>query len=344
MDAGGDSAGLSLRWRFSGLVVVMKLAHRTSFTLYPKPPFHFDGTFHKPSHFPNALKLEDWTPGKYWQTLRLGQRLYGLVFENRGEQQKPKMRVSVFSRNQLAVRELNAVRNEIVYRFELDKNLREFQTLAKRDKRFFPVFKKWMGMRNSGQHNLYELLVISLVLQNATVRRSSQMLDALLGRFGTKVVFGGKMLYAIWLPERLNRISEDDLRKLKIGYRAKFLKRLSSDFVRRMIDEMALRTESEEDAKQALMQLYGVGPETARILLFEAFHHDGAFDHVAPWQQKIYSRLFYERSLVPTQKISRDIKRRYGKYAMLVVHYIWEDVFWRRKHEHIPWLEGEIRL
>ncbi len=322
----------------------MKLSHHASFTLYPKPPFHFDGTFHKPSHFPNALKLEDWVPGKYWQTLRMGKRLYGLVFESKGTSRKPSIRASVFSRKPFAGSELDAVRNEIVYRFELDKDLRGFNALARKDHRFFPVFKEWMGMRNAGQYNLYELLVIGLVLQNATVRRSAQMLDALLKKFGTKVVFGSKTLHAIWLPKRLSRVSEDDLRRLKIGYRAKFLKRLSSDFARGMVDEMALRHASAEEAKQALMRLYGVGPETVRILLFEAFHHDGTFDHIAPWQQKIYSRLFYGRPLVAAARIQRDIQRRYGKYAMLAVHYIWEDVFWRRKHERIPWLEKEIRM
>ncbi|MBE3092340.1 MAG: hypothetical protein IMZ51_01580 [Chloroflexi bacterium] len=32
-----------------------------------------------------------------------------------------------------------------------------------------------------------------------------------------------------------------------------------------------------------------------------------------------------------------------GKYSMLAVHYIWEDIFWRRKNEKIDWLEKEIR-
>ncbi len=323
---------------------MMKLPHRTSFTLYPEPPFHFDGTFHKPSHFPNALKLEDWKPGEYWQTLRMGKRLYGVAFVNAGTQRKPGVRISVFSRKPLAVGELDLVRDEIAYRFELDKDLCEFNALAKRDRRFFPVFKKWMGMRNAGQYNLYELLVIGIVLQNATVRRSSQMLDALLGRFGTKVIFGGKVLHAIWPPEVMARVSEQELWRLKVGYRAKFFKRLSQDFARGQVDELALRNQPAEDVKKELVKLYGVGPETARILLFEAFHHDGTFDHVAPWQQKIYSRLFYGKPFVSAAKIRRDIQRRYGKYSMLAVHYIWEDIFWRRKHERIPWLEREIRL
>jgi hypothetical protein len=29
---------------------------------------------------------------------------------------------------------------------------------------------------------------------------------------------------------------------------------------------------------------------------------------------------------------------------MLAVHYFWEDLFWRRKHEPVDWLEKLIRL
>lgn len=322
----------------------MKLAHRTSFTLYPKPPFHFDGTFHKPSHFQNTLKLDAWVPGTFWQALRVGKLLFGLGVVNKGTVARPRLHMTLFSQRQLTRHALESVKQEVAYRFGLDRDSQEFIALAERDRRFAPVFKKWLGMRSSSQHTLYELLVISLVLQNATVRRSSQMLDALLGRFGTRIECDGRSLYAMWLPARMKNVSEVDLRKLKIGYRAKFLKRLSADVATGKVDEVQLRGMDKDHAKQELMKLYGVGPETARILQFEVFHHYDAFDHIAPWQQKIYSRLFYGRRLVPVRKIERDIKRRYGKYAMLAVHYIWEDAFWRRKHEHIPWLEKEIRV
>lgn len=322
----------------------MKLDKHKKFFLYPKPSFRFDGTFYKPSHFPNKLKLDDWELGKYWQGLRFGRKLYGLKIENAGTTTKPKLKVSVYSNKDFTEEEIEKIKEEIVWRFELNVDLKEFNDLAKKDKRFSPIFKKWMGMRNVSQYTLYELLIIAIVLQNATVRRSQRMLDALIGKFGTKVEFDKKELWAIWLPEDLEKISEQELRDLKIGYRAKFIKRLSQDFTRGKIDEMNLRNLDKEAANRELIKLYGVGPETARILLFEAYHHYDVFDHVAPWQQKIYSRLFYDKKLVSASKIRDDIQKRYGKYSMLAVHYIWEDVFWRRKNEKIPWLEKEIRL
>ena len=142
----------------------------------------------------------------------------------------------------------------------------------------------------------------------------------------------------------MKKVSERALRNLKVGYRAKSLQRLSQDFAEGTVDELQLRTLDKESGKKELMKLYGVGPETARILLFEVFHKYDVFDHIAPWQQKIYSRLFYGKKLVPAKRIRDNIKKQYGVYAMLAVHYIWEDVFWRRKNEKIAWLEKEIRL
>ena len=313
----------------------MKLTLSKKFILQPKPPFHFDGTFHKPSHFPNNLKLEDWQPGRYWQSLRIGQRLFGLKIVNHGTAAKPKLATSIFYRGRVSPKELAGIRQEISWRFELDRDFGEFEVLAKKDKRFYPIFKKWMGMRNLSQHTLYELLVIAVVLQNTTVRRSQQMLDALIGKYGTKVEFDGKTLYAIWLPEDLAGVTEPELRDLRIGYRAKFIQRLTEDFANKKVDEVNLRMLDKENAKQELIKLYGIGPESARILLFEALHHYDVFDHIAPWQQKIYSRLFYDRKLVPANTIRRDILKQYGSYAMLAVHSIWENIFGLRKTQKI---------
>ncbi len=199
-------------------------------------------------------------------------------------------------------------------------------------------------MRASNAYDLYGLLVVGVVLQNATVRRTVQMMKSLLEAFGTRLRFDGKELFAIWLPADLERVSEPQLRAMRIGYRAKFIKRLSADFAAGLIDERALRSMGRADARDELMKLYGVGPETAQILMSDALHDYAAFDHVAPWQQKIYSRLFYNRAMVSAKKIRDDIRKQYGEYAMLAVHYIWEDIFWKRKTDHIPWLEKEIRL
>jgi DNA-3-methyladenine glycosylase II len=320
----------------------LRLTHRNSFTITPTAPFHFDGTFHKPSHFP--APLDAWEPGRYWQALRISDKIFGIKIENRGTRSRPALRVTVFHKGQIARRELEAVRRELLWRFDLDADLAHFDRQMRSDRHLRAVFRRWRGTRDGIGTSLYDLLMISVMLQNATVRRTVQMMTAMLERFGTRVEFDGRELFAIWRPEDLADVDEDELRELKIGYRARFVKRLSDEFANGLVDEMKLRTMDRGTAKRELMKLYGVGPETANIMLYPACRYYGPLDHIAPWQQKIYSRLFYGRRLVPVKRICDDLNRRYGDSAMLAVHYAWEDLFWRRKRKRIDWLEREIRL
>ena len=171
------------------------------------------------------------------------------------------------------------------------------------------------------------------------------MTKDMLEKYGIKVKFDDREIYYFWKPEKMMNVSEQELRDLKVGYRAKLFVKLSKTFVEEKINEAELRKLPVEEARQRLLTLYGVGPETARILLVEALHHYDIFNHVAPWQQKIYSRLLFNRKLVPTDRIIKYIKNRWGKWANLAASYIWEDIFWQRKQgKKINWLEKEIRL
>src|SRR3989344_5241840 len=109
------------------------LKNKKEFFIFPTSPFHFDGTFHKPSHFPD--KLSDWKAGKYWQTIRVDKKLFGLKIEHKNSQ-KPRIKVSVFYDKNISEKEIENIKKEIMWRFDLDADLKEFNKLAKKDKRF----------------------------------------------------------------------------------------------------------------------------------------------------------------------------------------------------------------
>ena len=46
----------------------------------------------------------------------------------------------------------------------------------------------------------------------------------------------------------------------------------------------------------------------------------------------------------PQKRVLAEVKRRWGAWRMLASHYIFEDLFWRRKTKAVPWLESLIRL
>jgi len=326
---------------FTGLLLKESL----EVELVPTAPFRFDATLHKPDHFPSADNA--WQPGVRWQTMRWCRVPLGLKFEERGTVDQPRVALSIWSPEQLDPPFLAGLLDEIAYRYRFDLDLGEFNRRFADDPLLGPIIARWRGLKPLNCNSLYEYLVIAIVLQNATVRRSVSMLQALLEHYGTLLAYDGRELYGFWEPPAIDGASEEELRGLKVGYRAKSLKRVSAAFAQGEIDEFALRARPRAEQREALLGLYGIGPASVGYILGDVFHHLDQMDHISPWEQRIYSKLFFGRD--PDDPVAADVllrtfDERFGGYRALAVHYVWEDLFWRRKHEGVAWLDKLIRL
>jgi len=311
--------------------------------LHPVPPFNFDCTVYVPHYFPTPDFA--WQPGTMWQTLNLKGTTIGVKMANLGTIEKPKIQLTIYSKTNLSRENTRKVVEEFNWKYGLKEDISQFSIEFKDDKFLKPTFNRLLGMRNNCANSLYELLIISIMLQNATVRRTVQMMNNLFNGYGRKVKFDDKELSAYWSPEDLKKVSEDELRALKVGYRAKMIRRISQSFTNEEIDEFKLREMSTEDAQEELRKLYGVGPATAQIILGGYLRRYDTFDLKARfWEQKILSRVMFGKKLVPHEQIMEEFDKRYGKWRGLAFHYIFTDLFWRHKEKPIAWLQKEIRL
>lgn len=343
---------------------IQKLNFKTRLEIFPTTPFHFASTFYKPGHFPSADTK--WENNKRWQTMlwqgeRLG-LLYsakasrsiprslarrGMIFEDGGTFKKPKVVVQVFSAKKINDEFLESLKKELIWRFNLDLNLNEFYRSIGNDPLLSPIIKKFCGLRPMHYGSLYEYLIIDIMLQNCTVKRSVNMLQALFENYGVLLEFDHQKFWSYWEPQVLASASEEKLRALKLGYRAKSLIRVSQSFVNSQIDELSLRQKSAEEQEKTLLSLYGIGPASVGYIMFDAFHHFDYVKNISPWEQKIYTHIFFnkdhEKELVPVSKMLK-IFEKWGGWKGLAINYVWENIWWQRHHKHIPWLEKLIRL
>lgn len=313
--------------------------------LSPIAPFNFDATVHKPDHFPSADN--DWQPGIRWQTMLWRNVPLGLKIQNKGTIDNPAVSVSVWAGKKLDRGFLNSLRREISYRYSLELDLAGFNKRFKRDPQLGPVIEKWRGMRPMSYSSLYEGIIIAIVLQNATIRRSVNMLQALFENYGTLLSYEDKQLYSFWPTNVMAQVSEQELRNLKVGYRAKNIMRVTEAFTRDGFSEFELRKKPRDEQRKALLDLYGIGPASVGYILFDCFHHMNELVHISPWEQRIYSKLFFDvdpDNPVSVKRLLALFDKCFAPYKMLAVHYLWEDLFWKRKHQRIPWLENLIRL
>ncbi len=319
------------------------LRHVQTLELTPRPPFFFDSTFHKPDHFTTGDSA--WEPGTRWQTWGWQGMPLGLTFRGAGTVENPALLVDIHSAARLDPALVESLAAEIRYRYNLDLDLNPFYTAFAGDPVLGPVLERWRGMRPGHPSSLYEYLIIGIVLQNATIRRSIQMFRNLLENYGTPLAYDGRELWALWEPGDLASVPEDELRALKMGYRAKSIKRIDDHFGAGLTDEYDLRQQDRDTQMKALLNLYGVGPATVWYLLFDVFHHWDFFNHISPWEQKIYSKLFFDvdpETPVPVERLLAHFEQ-YGAYKQLAVHYLWEDLWWRHQHEPLDWFAKLIR-
>lgn len=321
---------------------VINLRHKHKVELYPVPPFTFEGTVHKPSHFPETDMLYE--NNIYWQTLRFKDRIYGIKLKSIGNIEKPIVGLTIYSDKDLEDLVIEKISLEIEYRFDMKTDISKFYEECGNDEILRPVIARWKGMRVSSHTSFYEFLVITTVLQNATVGRSVQMLENLFQKYGVIVDFDGKNLSSFWSLMSIFNTPEAELRSLKLGYRARILKRQTEHFVKSNFNENLLRQMPTKDLKSKLLSIYGVGPSSVQYLLFEVFKRYDALEYIPPWEQKIYSRLLFGKESVEVEAILKEIINMWGRWKMLAMHYIFEDLFWQRKNKNIPWLEKLIRL
>ncbi len=89
--------------------------------LFPKAPFNFDTTMHKPDHFPSSDNT--WERGIRYQTMRWQNEPLGLKFENQGTIEQPKVSLSIWSMTKLSQRFIRQLIDEINYRYNFQLDL-----------------------------------------------------------------------------------------------------------------------------------------------------------------------------------------------------------------------------
>ncbi|MFH0905765.1 MAG: endonuclease III domain-containing protein [archaeon] len=321
----------------------IKLETKQIIYLYPKAPFNYTFNFYKPDHFPTSDCLFE--KNILWKSFRLNGNNYGLKFEDKGTTDNPKIKLTIFSKDKLSTEIIEQITKELIYRLNLEEDLSEFNNKYKNDRYLGQIIKIRKGLRSTNLYSLYESLCVYFVLQNATVRRTVSMMENLINNYGEAIEFDSNKLSCFWQPEDMIKTTEEELRELKLGYRAKFFIKLRDEFLENKINEEKLREIKDlEQLRKEVLKIYGIGPASVEYLLFEVFHVNNGLTRIPPWEQKIMSRLIFNKDLIATKEILEFFKTRHKGYEKLAFHYLWEDLFIRHQEKSIDWLAKEIRL
>ena len=174
----------------------------------------------------------------------------------------------------------------------------------------------------------WECLAAFICSQNSNIPRIKQMVAAV-ARLGRRI---GEDEWAYEFPEPrvVADAGEEYLRSVGLGYRAKHLSLTAQAVVSWGDDALAsLRTASYSDAKDALMELQGVGPKVADCVLAYSLEKGEAFP-VDVHVRRAAIRLYGLGEDVKNEAVGEWARDRFGKYAAWAQLYMFRDEINRR--------------
>lgn len=315
------------------MLKTITLKKKKSMILEPKSPYNFDYSVHNPSHYPTPLvKYEK---GKLWFSFRFKNKLLGIKFINQGTVSKPKIKLEIYYKNKLGNIYEKELLEELSYRFQFKKDYSNLYKKFEKDALVGRVLRKFKGMHSFCIEGLYEYLVIAILLQNANIKRTVQMTNAMLKNYGDVIEFDRIKLYSIWEPERLLKVPESELRALKVGYRAKSFLRATEDYTK--VNEFVMCKLNNSELRKELLKIYGIGQASVDYIMCGVYHRS-ILTTIPPWEAKIYSKLLGLKTMDP-KKIMDFLDKRYGEYKASVIGHLFMDISWRHKYKRVDWME-----
>ncbi len=151
-----------------------------------------------------------------------------------------------------------------------------------------------------------------------------RILDNLRERYGTRFDFRGTSYYGMPVPEQMNGVTVQELRRCELGYRAKFVRRSTESILTGEVQPDNIADMSYEQAHSELKKLHGVGDKVADCVCLFSLGHLEAFP-IDVWIERAIQQQndIFEGAGNSYAKKSEAARRYYGQYAGYAQEYLY---------------------
>lgn len=191
--------------------------------------------------------------------------------------------------------------------------------LVQKDDRLKSAIDATYGIRILRQE-FHEMLMSFIISQNNQIPRIKQLVSAISEKYGKEAgVINGKRFYAFPDVEELLKITEEDYRVLKTGFRAPYLVSAARSLELGMSAE-SFEGKTYDEAKTELMRIKGVGDKVANCVLLFGLGYRNAFP-VDVWIKRIMEQVYFQED-TPKEKIMAFAEENFGEYGGYAQQYL----------------------
>lgn len=247
------------------------------------------------------------------------------------------MERKVFKVRQISsVLEFEGVDVDFVKRyFRLDDNLPKIISSVNRDSLTKQAIQLFHGLRIVRQ-DPWECLISYICATFKSIPAIKDVIFELSRQFGDKVAFENYSFYTFPEPAAVANAALNELRRCKLGFRAKRVRDTARMVDRHKVDFEALKKTDYKTAKDKLLQLPGVGNKVADCVLLFSLEKLEAFP-VDVWMKRIVQKYYADhfdasfidkislkKSISPRnyERIGSFARRYFGEYAGYAQEYL----------------------
>ena len=201
--------------------------------------------------------------------------------------------------------------------FRLDDDLDAIYLDINKDNRVADMVDKYPGLRIL-RTEPWECLVAFICSANNNIARIHQLMERMSEEFGNPVTLNGETRYTFPTPADLAEGGEMELRRLGLGFRAPYVDQASKAVLEGRLDLAALVQMPYPEAKEALMDMKGIGPKIADCIAIFSLEKLEAFP-IDVWIRRALAEWYFPDQKTPPDKVllewAQDHFGRYGGYA-----------------------------
>ena len=205
----------------------------------------------------------------------------------------------------------------------LDDDLEPFYRFAAGDPRLAEAAAEYRGLRLTRQ-DPWECLVAFVISSYSNIKRITKHVEDIAAAFGDPIpggAFGLERAYAFPGPAVLAEVSEQEFRRMGLGWRAKFLTRTARAALDLPHGLPALRGAPYDEAKAALLGFYGVGEKVADCALAFSLDQPRAFP-VDVWVRRAVREWYFAGEAVTDRRLREWAAGYFGDHAAYAQQYL----------------------
>ncbi|MBC7958278.1 MAG: hypothetical protein H7X94_00290 [Vallitaleaceae bacterium] len=206
--------------------------------------------------------------------------------------------------------------------FDLERDYGEIKRLlGQKDPHLKKAVEEKHGIRILRQEP-WEMLISFIISQTKQIPHIKKIIEDLSNCYGTLIhESDGQAFYAFPTPQQLRSATEDDLRALKVGFRAPYIWNATYQIAHGKIQLEALEQMPYLEAKEILMSLNGVGSKVADCVLLFAYGKYEVFP-TDVWVKRVVEHYYFKDEQIKMTGIQTFAKESFGDLAGFAQQYL----------------------